>query len=76
MSTRYEKHAKHVIKGFKEVIDEDAKKVLTDEDFDQLAILINSAITNSVLSAVEKVADDLEKSVRKIRRGAEHYDES
>ncbi|MBP6242845.1 MAG: hypothetical protein KA361_02420 [Chromatiaceae bacterium] len=75
MSTRYEKHAKQVVKGFKEVIDDEAKKTLSDDDFDQLAILINSAITNSVLSAVEKVADDLEKSVRKIRRGAEHYDE-
>ena len=75
MSTRYEKHAKQVVKGFKEVIDDEARKMLTDENFEQLTILINSAITNSVLSAVEKVADDLEKSVRKIRRGAEHYDE-
>ena len=75
MSTRYEKHAKQVVKGFKELIDDEAKKALTEENFDQLAILINSAITNAVLSAVEKVADDLEKSVRKIRRGAEHYDE-
>ena len=75
MSTRYEKHAKQVVKGFKEVIDDEAKKAITDENFEQLAMLINSAITNSVLSAVERVADDLEKSVRKIRRGAEHYDE-
>ena len=75
MSTRYEKHAKQVVKGFKEVIDDEAKKAITDENFEQLAMLINSAITNSVRSAVEKVADDLEKSVRKIRRGAEHYDE-
>jgi hypothetical protein len=75
MSTRYEKHAKQVVKGFKEVIDDEARKALTDENFEQLAMLINSAITNSVLSAVERVADDLEKSVRKIRRGAEHYDD-
>ena len=75
MSTRYEKHAKQVVKGFKEVIDDEARKMLTDENFEQLTILINSAITNSVLSAVEKVADDLENSVRKIRRGAEHYDD-
>ena len=75
MSTRYEKNAKQVVKGFKEVIDDEARKMLTDENFEQLTILINSAITNSVLSAVEKVADDLEKSVRKIRRGAEHYDD-
>ena len=75
MSTRYEKHAKQVVKGFKEVIDDEARKMLTDENFEQLTILINSAITNSVLSAVERVADDLEKSVRKIRRGAEHYDD-
>jgi hypothetical protein len=75
MSTRYEKHAKQVVKGFKEVIDDEAKKAITDENFEQLAMLINSAITNSVLSAVERVADDLEKSVRKIRRGAEHYDD-
>lgn len=75
MSKHYEKNAKQVIKGFKEVLDDEARKVLTDDDYDKLAMLIESAITNSVLSAVEKVADDLEKSVRKIRRGAEHYDD-
>ncbi|MCO5761089.1 MAG: phosphatase [Gammaproteobacteria bacterium] len=75
MSKHYEKQAKQVVKGFKEVLDEEARKVLTEEDLGQLAMLIESAITNAVLSAVEKVADDLEKSVRKIRRGAEHYDD-
>ncbi len=75
MSKHYEKQAKQVVKGFKEVLDEEARKVLTDEELGQLAMLIESAITNAVLSAVEKVADDLEKSVRKIRRGAEHYDD-
>ncbi|NCA88504.1 MAG: phosphatase [Gammaproteobacteria bacterium] len=75
MSKHYEKQAKQVVKGFKEILEEDARKVLTEEDLGQLAMLIESAITNAVLSAVEKVADDLEKSVRKIRRGAEHYDD-
>ncbi|HPB73964.1 MAG TPA: hypothetical protein PLY96_01755 [Chromatiaceae bacterium] len=75
MSKHYEKQAKQVVKGFKEILDEEARKVLNDEDLGQLAMLIESAITNAVLSAVEKVADDLEKSVRKIRRGAEHYDD-
>lgn len=75
MSKHYEKQAKQVVKGFKEVLDEEARKALTDEDLGQLTMLIESAITNAVLSAVEKVADDLEKSVRKIRRGAEHYDD-
>ena len=75
MSKHYEKNAKQVIKGFKEVLGDEARKVLTDDDYDKLAMLIESALTNSVLSAVEKVADDLEKSVRKIRRGAEHYDD-
>lgn len=75
MSKHYEKQAKQVVKGFKEVIDEEARKLLTDEELGQLAMLIESAITNAVLSAVEKVADDLDKSVRKIRRGAEHYDD-
>ena len=75
MSKHYEKQAKQVVKGFKEILDEEARKVLNDEDLGQLAMLIESAITTAVLSAVEKVADDLEKSVRKIRRGAEHYDD-
>jgi hypothetical protein len=75
MSKHYEKNAKQVVKGFKEVLDDEVRKVLTDDDYDKLAMLIESALTNSVLSAVEKVADDLEKSVRKIRRGAEHYDD-
>jgi hypothetical protein len=75
MSKHYEKNAKQVVKGFKEVLDDEARKVLTDDDYDKLAMLIESALTNSVLSAVEKVADDLEKSVRKIRRGAEHFDD-
>jgi len=75
MSKHYEKNAKQVVKGFKEVLDDEVRKVLTDDDYDKLAMLIESALTNSVLSAVEKVADDLEKSVRKIRRGAEHFDD-
>ena len=75
MSKHYEKQAKQVVKGFKEVIDEEARKLLTDEELGQLTMLIESAITNADLSAVEKVADDLDKSVRKIRRGAEHYDD-
>ena len=75
MSKHYEKQAKQVVKGFKEILDEEARKALNHEDLGQLAMLIESAIPNPVLSAVEKVADDLEKSVRKIRRGAEHYDD-
>ena len=75
MSKHYEKQAKQVVKAFREILTEEGRKGISDEEFDQLAILIESAVTNSVLSAVEKVADDLEKSVRKIRRGAEHYDD-
>ena len=74
MSKHYGKHAKQVVKGFKEVLDAKARDCISDDDYDQLAMLIESAISTSVLGAIEKVADDLEKNVRKIRREAERYD--
>jgi hypothetical protein len=74
MSKHYAKHAKKVVKGFREILDDNARNTISDEDYDQLAMLVESAISTSVLDAVERVADDLEKTVRKVRKDAERYD--
>jgi len=74
MSKHYGKHAKKVVKGFKDILDEKARDAISDDDYDELTLLVESAISTSVLDAVEKVADDLEKTARKVRRDAERYD--
>lgn len=74
MSKHYGKHAKKVVKGFKDVLDEETRGAISDEDYGQLSMLVESAISTSVFDEVEKIADDLEKAVRKVRRSAERYD--
>ena len=74
MSKHYGKHAKKVVKGFKEILDEEARKAISRESYDQLAMLVESAISTAVLDAVESAANDLEKAVRKVRHSAERYD--
>jgi hypothetical protein len=74
MSKHYGKHAKKVVKAFKDILDNEARRAIKEEDYEQLALLVESAISTSVLDAAERIVDDLEKTVRKVRRNAERYD--
>lgn len=74
MSQHYEQHAEKVVKAFKEILSDEARAAIQAEEYDQLSMLIESAISTSALSAVEKVADQLDALAHQVRNAAEHYD--
>jgi hypothetical protein len=76
MSQHYEKHAELVVKGFLNLLDEEARGCLNGEQIDELTMLIESAISTAVLDQLEAIADEISDLSVLIRRRAERYDGS
>ncbi len=73
MTQHYEAHADQVVAGFRNLI-ESSESSITEEDGRQLAMLIESAISTSVLEELQKVADRISQLSAEIMRHAERYD--
>jgi len=71
MTEQYKNHADKVVAGFKSILGEDLSRQLGDEHFGELAMLVESAISSTVLEELEKAADNLESMASKLRRHAE-----
>lgn len=75
MSKHYNMDAERVVNGFKEILGEEVASTISEADFDQLSMLVESAISTSVLAAVEIISDQLDAFAHNVRSGAEHYDQ-
>ena len=71
MTEQYRNHADKVVAGFKSILGEDLCGQLGEEHFGELAMLVESAISSSVLEELEKAADTLESMASGLRRHAE-----
>ncbi len=75
MTMRQAAHARQVVERFKAFLSEDEQAQLGEEHFDELSLLIESAIDASVLDAMERAADELDALARKMRDQAERFDD-
>lgn len=76
MSEHYEKHAEQVSKAFIELLPGDARALIGEDHRNELAMLVEAAISTAVFEEMEQVADKVAGLSRQIRSDAEHYDKS
>ena len=74
MKQNYKKHAEDIVKFFKEQLSEGALQEIQEEDFDELCVMVESAISTSVLEATEHAADRLDELAKHLRKGVEHFE--
>ncbi len=76
MSAHYEKHAEEVAGAFLELLDASVKEQITQEHRNELAMLVEAAISTAVFEQLEKASDQIQALSRELRDYAEHYDKN
>lgn len=76
MSHTQAKHAKQVVETFKNLLSESGRQHVGIHHFEELELLIESAITSSVLEEMEGCADKIQELAQEMRYKAEHYDKT
>lgn len=74
MSHRHAAHAHHVVEAFEAMLSESGRQHVGTRHFEELAILIESAIEAALVQEMEATADMLEKMSHDIRLSAEHFE--
>ena len=72
MTHKHLPHAERVVNTFKDKLSKSGREHVGDKHFDELALMIESAISTAVLEESEHAADRLQELVNSIRKGAEH----
>ena len=72
MTHKHLPHAERVVNTFKDKLSQSGREHVGDKHFDELALMIESAISTAVLEEVEHAADRIHEVVESIRKGAEH----
>jgi len=74
MTTQQRTHAEKVVNRFRSMIGDVSSQQVGDEHWDELSLLVESAIDAAVLDAEEKICDQLDDMAKKIRSDAENFD--
>jgi hypothetical protein len=74
MSEHYERHAEEVAAAFMDLLDEDTRGRILEEHRNELAMLVEAAISTAVLAQMERAADQVAALSNSLRHNAEHYD--
>ncbi len=74
MTMKQTQHAQNVVNSSKNLIPDSLENDIGDAHFDELALLIESAISAAVLQQMEKTADQIDKLAHDVRNFAEHFD--
>ena len=74
MTEQQTAHATKVVNRFRAMIGDTCSQQLDEEHWEELVLLVESAMDAVVLDAEEKICDQLEDMVKKIRSDAEHFD--
>lgn len=74
MSQSQTNHALSVVEAFKEKLSKSALEHVGQKHFDELALLIESAIDSSVFIEMEKVANRIDVFAKDVRNSAEKFD--
>jgi|ACQI01.1.fsa_nt_gi uncharacterized phage infection (PIP) family protein YhgE len=65
-----DKHAYKVVQSFKKSLNKQQRKTLTNENYEELQILIEAALGSTAEVALHDTAKSIEKLARKIRKQA------
>ncbi len=76
MAHRHTEHAQQVVERFKEMISESGRQHIGQRHFDELALLIESAMSSAVLEELEMAADKMDTLAHELRNYAEHFDKT
>ena len=74
MSKSQTEHAQKVVASFKEKLSKSGVEHVGQKHFDELQLLIESAIDSAVFLELENVVDKLETLTHDVRRSAESFD--
>jgi predicted Co/Zn/Cd cation transporter (cation efflux family) len=74
MTQHYEAHANRIVDAFKGLLGEEAAAQIGDEHYDELSMMIESALSSSVIEELEHAADKIAELAANVRKHAEHYD--
>lgn len=74
MTMKQTAHAHHVVDSFKAKLPDAMCNDIGETHFEELALLIESAISAAVLAEMEKTADKIDKLAHDVRHFAEHFD--
>jgi len=72
MTHKHLAHAERVVNSFKEKLSQSGREHVGDRHFDELSLMIESAISTAVLEEMEHAADRIHTVVESIRKDAEH----
>jgi len=72
MTHEHQPRAERVVNAFKEKLSQSGRDHVGDRHFDELTLMIESAISTAVLEKVEHAADLIHDVVESIRKDAEH----
>lgn len=74
MTQEQNTHARKVAHRFRDLVENSDHPNLDDEHYEELVLLIESAIDSVLVEKMEKIADAMEDLARKVRSDAEHFD--
>ena len=74
MSEHYEGHAQEVVNAFLEMLDPQVREGISEAHRNELAMLVEAAISTAVLEQVEHAADQVDALSTRLRSYAERYD--
>ena len=72
MTHKHLPHAQRVVDAFKNKLSQSGRDHVGEKHFDELTLMIESAISTSVLEEIERAADRIQDVVQSIRKDAEH----
>lgn len=74
MTHRHLTHAQQVVERFRDMLSESGRQHVGQAHFDELSLLIESAISSAVLEELEAAADKMDRLAHELRSTAEHFD--
>ena len=74
MTKKQTEHALQVVNAFKDKLSQSGIDHVGQKHFEELQLLIESAIDAAVFMEMERVADQVSSLAHSIRKSAEHFD--
>lgn len=74
MSEHFERHAVEITDAFLELLEKEVRDRISEPHRNELAMLIEAAISTAVFEALEEAADEVAALSERLRHEAEHYD--
>ncbi len=72
MTHRHLPHAEKIVQAFKDKLSNSGRQHVGEKHFDELVLMIESAISTSVLEEMERTADKIASLAEELRKEAEH----